>query len=342
VAVAANPRLQVKQRPNQLLGISMGGPTKMKIDLSRGVIELECEQEAFQEYLKEVREFVMDISAKRPSAEQTSDTTESGNTDIPVQLQLLPTSATDQQKRVAVELTSQELREFVGALALRESEMEYVLAFTYYLIERRGWIVVSQKDLEECYRLYGRPVPRVDKAVGNAAYRYSWLVRDKNGGVALTREGKNYIEFPDNRTNKSTKSLNGSKRESNGAGTAKARVGSGPKDLKPCGDLNLYGGEGRESFVQFSEQKAPKDNKDRIAIAAYYLLYKLGQESFTDQDIYTCFVTANWKSPEYLRNNIINHKNQYAFYIFTDDKSGFKGTMRLKNYVEFDMARTSL
>jgi hypothetical protein len=318
----------------------MGGPTKMKIDLSRGIIELECEQEAFQEYLKEVREFVMDVSAKRPKAESGSEVVEP-DSDQTDQLQLLPTPSGDQPKRVAVEVTSQELREFIGALALHESEMEHVVAFAYYLIEKRGWTSVSQKDLEECYRLYGRPVPRVDKAIANASFRHSWLVKEKNGNATLTREGKNFIEFPGKRGERTGGATNGTKRESNGSPTTKGKASTGPKDLKPRGDLDLFGGEGRESFVEFAAQKNPKENRDRIAVAAYYLLYKLGQDTFTEQDIYTCFVTAEWKSPEYLRNNIINHKNQHAYYSFTDDKTGFKGTMRLKNYVEFDMAKKS-
>jgi hypothetical protein len=327
------------KRRFQFGGTIMGGPTRMKIDLSRGVIELECEQEAFQEYLKEVREFVMDVSAKRPVAEAPTSTDEQPGRDIPTQLQLLTTPPTDQPKRVAVELTSQELREFVGALALHESEMEYVLAFTYYLIEKKGWVAVSQKDIEECYRLYQRPVPRVDKAIGNAAYRYSWLIREKNGEVKLTREGKNFVEYPENRNTPTGKSQTAAKNEGKKSGTTKAKSGAGPKDIKPRGDLDLYGGDGRESFVDFANQKEPGDNKDRIAVAAYYLLHKLGQDSFTEQDIYTCFVTAGWKSPDYLRNNIINHKNQHAYYVFTDDKVGFKGTMRLKSYIEFDMKK---
>jgi len=312
----------------------MGDPTKMRIDLSRGIIELECESEDFQKYLGEVRDFVKDVSSKRQvTVSETSDVEEVFQ-EMPGQLALLSSTDSATPKRVAVEVTSQELREFIDALNLHDSEMEYVLAFTYYLVEKRRWPSVTITDLEDCYRLAKRKVPRIEKAISNASYRYQTLSKDSKGQVILTREGRNFIEFPDSRS----KSPSGSQSKSDAVGKqVKAKGSSAPRNLKPNANIDLYGGEGKEKFSDYVARKNPKDNKDRIAVSAAYLLYVLGSDSFDEDDIYTCFVDQGWKSPEFLRNNIINHKNLHVFYQFNDDKTGFIGTMRLKNYVDHDL-----
>lgn len=306
----------------------MTGPTKLKIDLSRGVIEMEGDEAFVEKNLKEVKDLLYGMNRTRADKEEivVPDNDDRDDRTLP----LLTGANEFTPKSRLMELTSSALNEFLEPLNLKDSEMEYVTALTYYLKEREKWPVVTFEDLNRCYRLIKRPVPNLIKAVDNAGSKRSWLRRDRKEGILLTREGINFIEFPDQRASSGVS--NGARRKE---GSARSGT-STPPPVRVKGDLDIYGKSGQLSFKEFSKSLTRDDNISRIAVAAYYLTELIHLNSFDADDIFTVFDHMRWKPPTYLKNNLYNHAKSHGFYTTSEDGK-FQGTLKLKIFVEHEI-----
>jgi hypothetical protein len=312
-----------------------GNPTKVRIDLSRGLVEMEGDEEFVQRSLQDVKEILSGLMNKtRPMPITIVDDAEAGDT-VDVQQQLIPGFEPTMPRSVALEITSEELRTFIEPLGLADSEIDHVTAFSYYLAIKRGWQKVSYDDLEECYRLIGRPVPQISKAVNNASFKKRYLSNDRAKGILVTREGRNFIEHPESRAAARRRTNKSGERES----TNKKGMPTAPVP-RIKGDLDLYGTKGNTPFKDFSDGKHPNSNVEKVAIVAYYITQVLGQDTFDEGDVFTCFEHMKWKPMLFLRNNIINHKNQHGYYSFAES-GGFQITLRLKNFVEHTLPHQS-
>ncbi len=310
-------------------------PTKLKIDLSRGLIEMEGNEDFVQRNLQDVKEILTGL-ASRPSPNRGTPVEDvATSNDAPEPQQLLPGFDSMRPRSVTQEITSEELMRFLEPLRLNDSEMEYVTAFVYYLLVKLTWPRIEYKDIEECYRLIERPVPLINKAVNNASFRKKWLDMDKVKGVTITREGRNRIEHPEL---PSSHSRGSGKVVNNGNQARKVKA---PAPIpKPNGDLDLWGTSGKQPFKEFANGKSITKTHEKVAVSAYYLTQILNQESFDERDIFTCFEHMKWPSPSFMRNNIINHKNQFGFYSPATD-GRFVATLKLKKFVEHEIGISS-
>lgn len=232
------------------------------------------------------------------------------------------------------EYTGEEIKEFLAQNRIKSSPQILVAAFCYFLQVIKRRVTVGYTDLEECFVLAGLQMPDVKKAVGNCERRFRLVERDKDGQITITRIGRNWIEDP-NRKDPAQVSRNAKKVPPSGANGANANKRKPSSIPKVKGNMNLFGGDSAEPFKDFVSSKKAQSNVEKFALAAYYTTQILGHSAFDESDVYTCFSHMGWKSPEYIRNNIINHKNMYGYYEM--GKDGFKVTMKLKNFVEHDL-----
>jgi hypothetical protein len=307
--------------------------TKFMINLAQGVCELEGDREFVEghiETLKELYQKFVDNSVlvantvkKGPSIDTKGKPATSGEAD-------------DSGDSAKHDISAEEIKNLIGPLDLRESEIEYVTALAYYLTISKQRATASLAEIEECYRLIGRPVPQINKAVQNAAYKNKWLEKHKDGGIILTRVGRNFIEHPE--TTRGSKSTKGVRVEENG--DSKRKSSASAPTLKVKGDLDLYGTTGHVAFKEFCESKGITEktsNAEKFAVSAYYLTQHVGQPTFDEHDIYTCFDHMRWVPPSFIRNNLINHKNQFGYY--TMDEGKFAVTLKLKIFVERELVK---
>ncbi|HEY3295538.1 MAG TPA: hypothetical protein VGL38_08865 [bacterium] len=304
--------------------------SRFSLDLGKGTFEVTGSEEFIERHLPDLKDLASKVIEVMKQNPQTSGAPAPAM-GINARQQL---RYSDDLSSAPSELLVDELKAFLDALELRESEIEYTTAIVYYLREKLGRDTVEFDDIEECYRLVGRPVPRIDKSVHNAAYRYKFLNRDKDGNVAITRVGRNFIEHPE--TARGAKPSKGTKSDDNGD-TRKKSSSSAPSP-KVKGDLDLFGTAGHIPFKGFCESKSINEkssNADKFAVSAYYLTQQIGQPTFDENDIYTCFDHMRWAPPSYIRNNLINHKNQFGYYSMEEGR--FAVTLKLKIRVEREL-----
>lgn len=106
-----------------------------------------------------------------------------------------------------------------------------------------------------------------------------------------------------------------------------------PRLLK---DLDLAPA-GKKSFQQFIDEKQPKSNEDKYAVAVYYLQHELGISPITLDHVASVFrMTSGWKEPANLLSGITTAASRKGT-IDTKNFNDLTTTPRGRNFVEHEL-----
>lgn len=94
--------------------------------------------------------------------------------------------------------------------------------------------------------------------------------------------------------------------------------------------LNLFPSD-KKTFTVFSNEKMPKNQKEKCVAATYYLTEILEMKASVDR-IYTCFKAMQWALPKDLKN--ILHQAGSAGWLDTSNDSEIKLTPMGENLIE--------
>lgn len=79
---------------------------------------------------------------------------------------------------------------------------------------------------------------------------------------------------------------------------------------------------GKDSFIDFATTKAPANNEERYTVCVYWLEEIAGIEKATLNQIYTCYLNANWNVPKDPRNSL--HQAGSKSFLETSDSDDIK------------------
>lgn len=102
-------------------------------------------------------------------------------------------------------------------------------------------------------------------------------------------------------------------------------------------DLNLKP-DGKKSFKDFVQNKAPESISEKCAIAVYYLKNEIGLEEVTPNHVFTCFKNVNWRPPSDLYLSLAYTSSEKAW-LDTSDMMNIQMTPNGDNTVEFDLPK---
>jgi|SRR5580704_2346679 hypothetical protein len=118
--------------------------------------------------------------------------------------------------------------------------------------------------------------------------------------------------------------------------------GSGKKSDRNAGlalvpNLNFWP-DGKQSFKQFVDEKAPKNDVEAVLAAVYYMQHLMILDKVGPGHVMTAFKEAGKAIPVDLRQTIRNIKNSRIWINFTDIES-IRTTTQGDNFVEHEMGK---
>lgn len=133
------------------------------------------------------------------------------------------------------------------------------------------------------------------------------------------------------------------------SGEPPTKTGSGQRRKKGSGDgkadwsmvhtLNLMP-DGKQSFEAFVQEKQPKSNEDKYAVAVYYLQEVLGVSPVTKNEVGTLFrLTKAWKEPAKVLTGLRTTSSRKSTMIATNPDD-IKITPQGRNFVEHELPVT--
>jgi len=102
-------------------------------------------------------------------------------------------------------------------------------------------------------------------------------------------------------------------------------------DLKP---------KGKTPFDEFANQKKPQSNREKCALAVYYLGHELGLTDITMNHVFTFFKNMKWRGPADLEGTLYYTASQDGW-IDTSDMKSIKTTAMGQNLIEHDLPKTT-
>lgn len=102
-------------------------------------------------------------------------------------------------------------------------------------------------------------------------------------------------------------------------------------------ELNLKP-DGKKSFKDFVQEKAPESNYEKCVVAVYYLQIEIGLEGITPNHVLTCFKNVNWRLPNDLYLNLARTSSAKAW-LDTSDMMNIKITPGGENIVNYDLPK---
>ena len=110
----------------------------------------------------------------------------------------------------------------------------------------------------------------------------------------------------------------------------------GRRTPKLIRDLDLNPA-GKKSFTEFIEEKQPKSNEDKYAVAVYYLEQIAALDAVSFDHVASVFrMTSGWKEPSNFISGITNAASRKGT-IDTKDYNNVKTTPRGRNFVEHEL-----
>lgn len=101
-------------------------------------------------------------------------------------------------------------------------------------------------------------------------------------------------------------------------------------------DLSLRP-KGKQAFIEFAEEKQPRNHFERQAVAIYWLSKILGmQDGVTVDHVNTCYVSAKWKRPARFDANLQLTAARRGW-IDTSDGSNVRITVSGEDFVVHDL-----
>ena len=121
----------------------------------------------------------------------------------------------------------------------------------------------------------------------------------------------------------------------------KKRKKTGRKPSKPnvtiLKGLNLKP-SGKKSFSDFTKEKKPSSNREKIIVAIYYLHHELNHSPIDPNAVYTCFKHMGWRVPSNIENELFWLASQRGW-LDTSNKHDIKITTHGENFVEHDLVK---
>jgi hypothetical protein len=112
--------------------------------------------------------------------------------------------------------------------------------------------------------------------------------------------------------------------------------GNGRVDWAMVHTLNLMP-DGKQSFDEFIEEKQPKSNEDKYAVAVYYLQEIMGLSPVTKNEIGTLFrLTKSWKEPAKVLTGLRTTSSRKSTVLATNPED-ISITPQGRNFVEHEL-----
>jgi len=167
-------------------------PSKFKINLQQGTIEIEGDEEFVKTLTAEYKPFIMSLGEKT-ALPQTPPEAEKG---AGRKRAVKNTSFTPIPLDLKADDDHPSLRDFYTEKKPTKNNMEKTLLFVYYLTKYKGIKDVLPGHLISCYDEVGARKPkRPDQSIRDTTHLKGWLRPGSTSGSAnITIAGENYIE----------------------------------------------------------------------------------------------------------------------------------------------------